>query len=278
MQNIDELYTKVKLMNGKVETLGYTHLNNPIILVRKGKRENNRGKILMVGAIHAREYITSYLLSYLASNYNGDYPIDFIPLLNPDGVFLARQGISYIKDKKLKNELLDVNKSKDFALWKANAKSVDLNVNYDADWGCGLGNVRYKSPSSYIGAYPNSEEETQAILTLLEKNNYIMALSYHCKGEEIYWGYNEDTNYKEEASEIARHLKYELKQSVGSCGGLKDYYTLIYKRLGLTIEIGNDRFSHPFPLSELDNIISQHKDSLELIVKIAKRLEQKKGY
>ena len=279
MKNLTELYSNVKMMDGEIESLGKTLLNNPILMVKKGDNCVNNGKILIVASIHAREYITSYLVANLAKDYKGAYPIDFIPMLNPDGVFLCRNGVTSIKNRpKLAKDLLAINKSPNFSLWKANARCVDLNVNYDADWGEGISNKRYKHGSDYIGEYPHSEIETQIIVNLLEKNNYTMIVSYHSKGEEIYWGYKSDTRYKKEATLIAKKLGYALKESHGSAGGLKDYFTLKYKRLGLTIEVGKDKFNHPYPMSELPQLIKQHSNSLELMCLIAKKLELTEGY
>jgi len=63
-----------------------------------------------------------------------------------------------------------------------------------------------------------------------------------------------------------------LKTSKGSAGGLKDYWTMMSGRLGLTIEVGNDRFPHPYPLSELGSLVEKHKKSIELIANMGEGL------
>lgn len=277
MQDNRELYTYVKKMGGTAHLIGLTQLNNPLIMIKKGD-DRLGGGILVTAAIHAREYITSYLVCRLAQEYQGDYPIHFVPLLNPDGVFLCRGGVDTIADKIIRYELIDVNGSRNFALWKANSRAVDLNVNFDANWGAGLSNVCYKRSSDYIGPYPFSERETKAVKRLLKRYHYGLCLCYHSKGEEVYWGFEEDIRYLKEAQIFADRLGYALKESRGSAGGLKDYFTLVYKRLGLTIEVGSDSYSHPYPMGQLDNLCIQHQGSLELAVEIVKKLEEDKRY
>jgi len=277
MQDNGELYTYVKKIGGSAHLLGLTYLNNPLIMIKKGN-DALGGGILVTASIHAREYITSYLVCRLAQEYSLSYPIHFVPLLNPDGVFLARGGADTVADKKLRYELIDINGGRNFALWKANARCVDLNVNFDAGWGTGLSNVRYKRSSDYIGSKPFSERETKAIKRLLKRYRYGLCLCYHSKGEEVYWGFEHDTRYKAEAQLFADKLGYTLKESRGSAGGLKDYFTLMYKRLGLTIEVGSDSLPHPYPMGQLDNLYAQHKGSLELAVEICKKLEEDSRY
>ena len=277
MRNVTELYGCIKKLNAHARLVGLTYLNNPIIMAKKGM-DNAGGGILVTGAIHAREYITAYLVCRLAQEYAGDYPVHFIPLLNTDGVFLARGGADTIPNAKLRYELIELNGGRDFSLWKANARGVDLNVNFDAEWGKGESNVRHKGSSDYIGPRPFSERETKTIKNVLKKRPYSLCLCYHSKGEEVYWGFGKDIRYQREAQAFADKLGYTLMQSRGSAGGLKDYFTLKYGRLGLTIEVGSDSFSHPYPLGELDNLYARHKGSLELACEIAKKLEKDGNY
>ena len=67
---------------------------------------------------------------------------------------------------------------------RANAVSVDLNRNYDADfdsvdYSYNLSSADYRSPT-YRGPYANSEPETQAVLSFLSDINPNALFSYHC--------------------------------------------------------------------------------------------------
>ncbi len=67
-------------------------------------------------------------------------------MVNPDGVTISQKGVDGISDAVLKSQLEDCyqqdlvsgNAYSDsrqyFALWKANARGVDLNRNFDAGW------------------------------------------------------------------------------------------------------------------------------------------------
>ena len=75
-----------------LSTVGSTLLDTPIPMISKGNGE--KGKVLLIGAVHAREYVTAPLLTSLIEDYNGEYPVDCIPLLNVDGVRLAVEGLN----------------------------------------------------------------------------------------------------------------------------------------------------------------------------------------
>lgn len=240
----------------------------PFVHIGKGK-----AKALIVGSIHAREHITTTLLNELMARYDAKIPIDYIPMLNIDGVMLATNGLSIVKDECLKRRLLELNgQSKDFSLWKANIYGVDINVNFDADWGEGEQNITYPWSENYIGETANSETETRLIVDIL-KNNYPVVAAYHSKGELVYWGYEHNFHHYKYAKTFADKLGYELTRSEGSAGGLKDYYALNYKGLGITVEIGEDKYPHPYPVSELDNLIKKHLGSIELLAQMGEEIE-----
>ena len=61
-----------------------------------------------------------------------DFNLSFICMANPDGIDLERGEIKSFS-KFQQRKLLKINNgSKDFLLWKANARGVDLNNNFDA--------------------------------------------------------------------------------------------------------------------------------------------------
>ena len=259
----------------KVGTLSYvgeTALNTPIPMISKGKGE--KGKVLLVGAVHAREYITAPLLLDLINDYDGDYPVDCIPLLNVDGVSLVTEGLNGLTLKlRDRQTLLRLNGgSTDFSLWKANLRGVDLNLNADADWGKGRGNLNYPNPEGYIGPFPFSEKESYAVQRLIDSNDYALMVCYHSKGEEVYYGYKRNHRYRKEALRVAEKLQYKLKTTPYSTGGLKDYFTLKTGYLGLTIEVGSDALSHPITLDHLEELKERHKGIINLYTEIAQKI------
>lgn len=248
-------------------SIGQSVLGRDIIAMVKGS--NPSVKVLIHGAIHAREFITSRLICQLAEEYKGEAEIWFVPLVNPDGVSLILNGLSTIP-KWRHDFLMRCNgNNEDFRIWKANINGVDLNDNFDAMWGTGEFNVRQPNYDNYIGPYPFSEPETRALRKITRENDFLLTISYHTKGREIYWGFDDNYDYYEEAMEFSKQTGYPLLKSANSAGGYKDWFTKNYGRLGLTIEVGNDELPHPLNDDAYDEIYNENKGIAELASKVA---------
>jgi len=233
-------------------------------------------KIIVQGCIHAREYITAFLLlkviRYLKNFYfNGQ--IYIVPLSNPDGVDICINGSKNIKNKKRKkliSGLLKINKK---SIYKANANGVDLNTNFDAMWGSGKqNNLLYPDTQNFVGFKPNSESEVKAIINLTNMVNPLLTISYHSKGEVVYYGYNGQSKrtaqlQQKYLQEIVDITKYKPIFTKNSAGGYKDYCLLKKDIVGFTIEVGNDKLSHPISLKNLDQIFLKNKDLILALLK-----------
>ena len=292
LQKINEL----KNMGLEPIKYGETTLGQPMYVYKLSKRVDYSKKpikVLVQAGIHAREYITTFLLFSLIEYYNVrifrelsmlnkerkskylklNYEIYFAINTNVDGFRLCTTGLDFIKDIKLKRQLLQINQGNfDFSLFKANINGVDLNVNFDAHWGQGKSNLNYKNTENYIGAYPNSEIETQNLINLTKSINPDITLSYHSKGEEIYYEFYQDNirlkRDKEIADIIAKTTKYKVVDlSSKSAGGFKDYCIEKLKIPSFTIEVGKDIYSHPLGLEKLPLIFKQNKYVISNILK-----------
>ncbi len=215
-------------------------------------------------AIHGREFITSMLAmeQYKIGAAKGS--CWFLPLVNPDGALLSEKGLLSVKEEKDRLFLISINDgSQDFSLWKANGRGVDLNVNFDADWGKGVKNVRIAGRENYIGEFPFSEPETRVLKAFTEEIAPDYTLSYHTKGEEIYWYYKQQGEVRQRhlkiAQTIANSTKYPLANAKGSVGGYKDWCVLKYQIPSFTIEAGADKFSHPLKEEALENIVNVNR-------------------
>ena len=219
-------------------------------------------------AIHGREFITASLALSHAQLGLSTGSCWIIPLANPDGALLSEQGLSSIERNKTKRELLKINGGcADFSLWKANARGVDLNVNFDADWGQGATNVRKAGAENYIGKQPFSEPETCALkdFTLQIKPNY--TLSYHTKGEEIYWYFGQSTHTclrdRTLAQVLSQATGYPLCNAKGSVGGYKDWCIQQLQIPSFTIEAGADTLTHPIGVEGLEDILRKNERALQ---------------
>jgi g-D-glutamyl-meso-diaminopimelate peptidase len=250
----------------EVGIIGKTVLGNPIPYIKKGSERY--GKAMIFGAIHAREYITTPLVLKMAEEYMGRSAIYFVPLVNVDGVALATLGIEFIDrfaSKKSEN-LIQINHNNfDFSLWKANINAVDLNVNFDADFGTGTQNVRYPAPENYIGPFPESEPETKALVNFTKRHDFSCVLCYHCKGEVIYYGYKNNAPAPKLAAQISKSTGYPLAESVGSAGGYKDWFTGQFDKPAFTVEVGNESLSYAELNGQFDVIYRQNEGLTEII-------------
>lgn len=98
---VDEINAKI-LALGKdkrvdVFRVGKSLFGRDVLGVHIGSYTGNQ--IMLTGAIHAREYVTSLLLIKLVQ-YTVDKSFDggfyFVPLVNPDGVALVLEGIESV--------------------------------------------------------------------------------------------------------------------------------------------------------------------------------------
>lgn len=210
-------------------------------------------------AMHAREYICAYLgmlqiKDFIRRGTRGT--VYFIPALNPDGISVA----------------LSEN-----PLYKANANGVDLNVNFDARWGTGAKNVFTAGAENYVGKFPFSEKETRALRDFTLKIKPQATLSYHSKGEEIYWEFYQDEARHARDYKIAKAVSlstgYLLKSAVGSAGGYKDWCVEKLKIPALTIEVGSDRLSHPIKKRHAKEIFKKNAGTLEAVINALSEVE-----
>ena len=232
-------------------------------------------------AIHGREFITAELafLHARVGVFQGSLWI--VPLVNPDGALLSEIGLSSVSNEKAQKRLLSLNvENKDFSLWKANARGVDLNVNFPARWGQGNKNVRFAGSENYIGAKPLSEPESRALKRFTQEIKPDYTVSYHTKGEEIYWYFSQDEARRARDERLALSLSkttgYPLKMSQGSVGGYKDWCIDCLKIPSFTVEAGLDLFFHPIRGEGLENIWTKNKDALWELSKAFVKIDGKK--
>lgn len=260
-EQITEFYEKVAT---EKRIIGKSLFNRNLYAVKIGVGEPVG--IAQYG-IHAREFITALLAE--AHEKRGLYKGScwLLPLMNPDGALLSLYGLDSVVDEKAKEYLLHINGGNpDFSLWKANGRGVDLNVNFAAEWGKGLKNLRCPCAENYIGERPFSEPETLALkrFTLDVMPDY--TLSYHTKGEEIYWYFHQSIRAcardKKLAMALSRSTGYALANAKGSVGGYKDW---CIRRLGIpsfTVEAGADSFSHPLREAGFEDIRRKNANAL----------------
>ena len=237
----------------RVESIGKSTLGREIYAVHKGQGDG--AEVLVHATIHAREYLTTPLVLHLMREYEGDTPIVCLPCVNIDGMALVLEGLSSLDSEARREYIIRANGgSTDMRYWKANANAVDLNVNFNANWGRGKSNIRHPNSANYIGEYPLSEVENRILAGITLRLQPRITLSYHTKGNVIYEGYESRKPYHAIAEHIANFINYDLMESKGSYGGYKDWFVATTPYLGLTIECGSDELSYPLPLNALEEM------------------------
>ena len=271
MNNFYNLIANIdKLTNVQMFIYGKSFLGKNLYAFHKGSYSGKQ--ILITGGMHAREFISTEVVVQLLKDYKLNIGCYFIPLVNPDGVTLCLNGLNSVSDENLKEYLLRLNKySTDFSLWKANIRGVDLNVNFDALWGEGKFVNYVPLPSSYCGESALSEVENINLINFIKNKNISLAISYHSKGEVVYYGF-EKLNKKEFKSSkklakiIAKSLKYKYIQSKNSTGGLSDYLSYKMKIPSFTIELGSDKYNHPIGCDKFFEVYTNQMKMIEKIV------------
>ena len=231
----------------------------------------NGPQVIIQGGIHAREYISTLLMVEQAKYLNKTGRITnggiyFVFLTNPDGAEIVLDGLRNVPCEITKQYLLLANGgSNDFSLFKANINLVDLNTNFDADWGQGGQNIRCPNTEDFIGFYPDSEREVNNLINFTNKNRPYLTISYHSKGEVIYYGFSGEsesdmTRDRLIGEQLSKVTGYPLLATENSAGGYKDWCIRNLKIPSYTIEIGREELPHPIGEENLPEIFEQNKN------------------
>lgn len=237
----------------KLETIGISHDNRNIIMLKLGRCKKN---ILITAGVHGREYVNSAVLLRIIENYCSlmtlgkldfkDCGVIFVPVLNPDGYVIATEGFKGIKDKKLRCYCKSMNE-KSF-MWKWNARAIDINRNFISSM------YEKKAHTGDV----NSENETKAFITLVQYEDTIGYLDIHSRGNVIYYyrnamGKDYNTTQKNIARRLAEITGYNIMppsleiDSNDTGGNTVHYYSEYINKPALTLETIDDNAA--FPLS-----------------------------
>ena len=201
--------------------IGYSFCNRQIFAFHVG--EEIGGQFISTYAIHGREWITAALALKHIKKGVSSAGGGIIPVVNPDGAHISQT----------RNPL-----------WKANYRGVDLNCNFDAEWGTGRLNSTVRGAENCIGDSPFSEPETIALKNFTLRVRPYVTLSFHTKGEEIYWEFSGKGD-RRGADILKWATGYKPVTLYGSAGGYKDWCIQKLKIPAYTLECGADSLSHP---------------------------------
>ncbi|MDO5146386.1 MAG: M14 family zinc carboxypeptidase [Eubacteriales bacterium] len=264
----------------QVNVIGKSADNRNLYEVVLGNPEAKR-HLLVIGNLHAREYMTTQLCMKQIEYYLSDYEkkvngtkiskvldkvaIHYVPSCNPDGTAISQSGFGAIRDKDLRRQLYRMPGSS--RTWKANARGVDLNRNWDASFRRG-GRRGY---AGYHGTKAASEPEVKVLVKWLNEiedtGKVVGVVSYHSTGSIIYGrcASNATGKVKEQTTRMYRVAQsltgYRLMpaESLRSAGGCSREYFLYKKKIPcITLEVG--RRPCPLSIGEFSSIWKKNKD------------------
>lgn len=243
-------------------------LQIPVLVIGNPESEH---QILLQAGIHGREHATSWLLMAMAEQWlahgivaQWDVCFHMIPMTNPDGVAISQQGTLptelvavYSSDRQKGYTSL---KKSDYATqWKANAKGVDLNRNFDMGWDTYQGrpapsSERYKGESAHCAA------EAKALADYTRQFAFDATLSYHASGSVMYVG--------ELSQTLAREMGYAtgytaINASKTDAAGFRDWAEGVLNIPSVTVEIGCT--DSPLPEKELESILARNENVLKAL-------------
>ena len=249
-----ELYPEVI----SLDSIGNSVEGRELTLIKLGKGDK---KIILCASHHAREYITSsylmkmieeYSRAYSNSNNFGKYnvreildqiSIYFVPMVNPDGVNLVNKGLDAVNNREAIEAMVMLKPS--YREWKANINGVDLNRQYPAQWDEKYDEVGMPASESFKGTAAATEPEIQAMMKFSNENDFILAASFHTKGNVIFWADRATVNLipgvKNMTKRLASLTKYQnmpISENPSIYGaGYENWFRLTFLRPAFCIEL-----------------------------------------
>lgn len=260
----------------RTSTIGNSEFGLPLRGFTISKNPEPKPMIFMVGNVHAREDFSSKMAMKVAnvmlltlSNKSDLYPglssmldlvdIFFLPVANPDGLKIAQNDLAGIENHtQIWFDSIYVDET--IFEWKANGKGIDINSSFDDNnWQVKKGGNSHtvRASEGYKGAFPAEPVETQVLQAFIQQNRPICTLSFHTKGNILYWADalthpmfdTIDTKMAADARKVSGFelAKIGTKPSDFGCG-LENYVRSKSGSLGICVELscgGGGRKQHP---------------------------------
>jgi g-D-glutamyl-meso-diaminopimelate peptidase len=304
-----DLDSLVKLFPERTQlfSIGNSEFGLPIKVVRIGSKTPKKRSMLFVGNVHAREdysskfvmkFLNMYLLSFTgdsiiykkATDYLADLDLYFMPVANPDGLKIAHE--DWVNIEKFLPEINQIKKIETFGEWKANGKGIDLNDSFD-DGTHALNKSYNSSPvpcsEGFKGKYAAEPIETQVIQKFVSEIRPLMTLSFHTKGDLIYWADSKTHSYfngidsliNDAALNVSNFSRVPVSPDPSTYGGgLENYVRYQFGLLGSCVELSSgDSERKQFPDSEFNKRVWKKAwkiptTCIELVIKYANKIEE----
>ncbi len=260
----------------KLDTIGFSEFSLPILTLKiHSESKHKKYPIWLVGNIHAREDYSSkmlmkfanlFLLSVVGLNNTYDKASKYLeffdfyisPVVNPDGLKIAHE--DWVGIEKFKDSIMKIKRIDSFSAWKANGLGVDLNSNFDDGnhlYKCTAISQEVPASEGYKGCFPAEAKETIVLQNFVNKLNPILTLSFHTKGNVLFWG---DCDTYDKFNNVDSLISGKVAQKTGlkmmnlsynpinyGCG-LENYIRVKLDMLAVCVELSpmtNRREQHP---------------------------------
>lgn len=267
-----------------LEIIGYSSLGRQIPVIRIGDI-NAKHHVLLHGAIHGREYATTWVLMTMIDYWLdrdlmsfGDVCYHIIPMVNPDGVTISQtktipDSLLSVYQYDLENGYTTLSKSEYAKYWKANGLGIDLNRNFPAGWDK-VADRSQPSSRNFKGTEPFDAVETQMLRDYTFRYEFDATVSYHAMGCVIYYDYGDNKTVNAQSKSLAQSVNkvtgYLMIASNGnSHAGYKDWAIDTMQIPSLTIEIGCE--DTPLAAKEMYSLFIRNRDVLPAIAKWLKK-------
>lgn len=193
------------------------------------------GLLVKLAEEYCRAYECGWMLEefYEPQKLLDKIRICMIPLLNPDGYEVCRNGWSSIRNPIYRQMLRmqDISEKE----FKGNARGIDLTKNFPT----------FHCVRTQIGREPGSENETKALIHLFQEYTSKGLLSFtQRKGKVIHYCHTQRFACNQRSRRLARHLqKYgtsfdrEFKRERGGIGSPEQFYAEKIKEPSLEAEV-----------------------------------------
>lgn len=264
-----------------------TYDNRNLYEVKLGNPDAKK-HIFISASMHAREYMASlltmkqleyYCYYYYTGKYKGTYYselfdkvcVHLIPMVNPDGISISQFGSKGIHNATLRRNVINICKkygggsANYYRTWKANARGVDLNRNFDVAWKQSANDVKHPANASYKGISAASEKETKALVQAINNANPKATINYHAMGSILYWYFGQKGTLLKDSKRLLNEVRSLTHYTpVGGtyhsydAAGLGDWVSIKKKLPTVTIEIG--RSPCPLKIREFPSIWSKNRE------------------
>lgn len=281
------------------EIIGKSEYNRDIYAVSLGK---GPAISFINGSVHAREWISTNINMAMIEDYAIAYQTDttigglqareildksticFVPMVNPDGVELQQFGLSKFPESAHKSLIAMNEGSLNFKRWKSNAKGVDINRNFDGDWGYIKLNPGKQSYQFYSGTKPLTTKEAKVLYDYTLRMDPEMVLSFHSAGQRIYWWFLQQGEQKKRdyvyAKALGKMTGYGLMpdQNDQTAGGTyTDWVRNRLKKPAFTVEVAKPIYQNNPPISSFDSEYKRTKATGLYIANESFKLWEKKN-